>query len=92
MQTVTSLAIIFYPNILSQLVRHFLSASLQLVGSNGWKVKHIKQLGEVLASEILGSDNPCPDGLRFHLTDVYLEELEKLLKKPVKLLFIALLI
>ncbi|KAF3910164.1 hypothetical protein ABW21_db0200224 [Orbilia brochopaga] len=63
------------------LVRRYVAASLRYLHSNGWSDEDIRRNNEILETLPLHPTNAkMPDGLRYHLIDIYLDELAKAAK------------
>ncbi|KAG0295503.1 hypothetical protein BGZ96_011577 [Linnemannia gamsii] len=60
------------------LLRRFLSYSFRMLKENAWDLETIEEFTTVLTNGPLNaSSKQVPDGIRFHLIEIYLEELEK---------------
>ncbi|KAK6344512.1 hypothetical protein TWF696_008146 [Orbilia brochopaga] len=63
------------------LVRRYVAASLRYLRSNGWSDEDLWRNNEILETLPLHPTNAkMPDGLRYHLIDIYLDELFKAAK------------
>jgi Nucleolar protein,Nop52 len=61
-----------------QLVRRMLRHSLTQLRQRGWKQEEVTSFSETLHSAAVdGLNDHIPDGMRFHLLDIYLDELQK---------------
>ncbi|KAF9311651.1 hypothetical protein BGZ91_006754 [Linnemannia elongata] len=60
------------------LLRRFLSYSFRMLKENAWDLETIEEFTTVMINGPLNaSSKQVPDGIRFHLIEIYLEELEK---------------
>ncbi|KAF9549584.1 hypothetical protein EC957_003536 [Mortierella hygrophila] len=60
------------------LLRRFLSYSFRMLKENAWDLETIEEFTTVMTNGPLNASNKqVPDGIRFHLIEIYLEELEK---------------
>ncbi|KAF9171215.1 hypothetical protein BGX21_009637 [Mortierella sp. AD011] len=60
------------------LLRRFLSYSFRMLKENEWDLETIEEFSNVMINGPLNATNTkVPDGIRFHLIEIYLEELEK---------------
>ncbi|XP_058517228.1 ribosomal RNA processing protein 1 homolog A [Ochotona princeps] len=59
------------------LMRMVLNESLEAVRAQGWHERHIKQLLDLLTTEILHPDSQAPNGVKNHFVEIFLEELTK---------------
>jgi ribosomal RNA-processing protein 1 len=61
------------------LIRQYLHSSFQHISSQDWShTKLIDACMEVIQSTPLNTDDPkIPDGLRYHVIDIYVDELDK---------------
>lgn len=61
------------------LVRQYVNASFRFLSANGWgNEEGIKKHGDIMAEFPLNAqDTKIPNGLRFHVLDVWVDELEK---------------
>ncbi|KAF9090573.1 hypothetical protein BGX23_005906 [Mortierella sp. AD031] len=60
------------------LLRRFLSYSFRMLKENEWDLETIEEFTTVMINGPLNaSSKQVPDGIRFHLIEIYLEELEK---------------
>lgn len=61
------------------LVRQYLHASMRYLARAGWKdISMVDDLTTVMADTPLNArDTKVPNGLRYHILDIYLDELEK---------------
>ncbi|KAI9829701.1 MAG: hypothetical protein M1826_005444 [Phylliscum demangeonii] len=60
------------------LVRGYLHASFRYLGAQGWRLGLVEQVLEMLSSiPLCGTGNQVPDGLRYHLMDVYVDEMDR---------------
>ncbi|KAG0274891.1 hypothetical protein BGZ95_009355 [Linnemannia exigua] len=60
------------------LLRRFLSYSFRMLKENEWDLETIEEFAAVMINGPLNaSSKQVPDGIRFHLIEIYLEELEK---------------
>ncbi|KAG0347874.1 hypothetical protein BG004_006670 [Podila humilis] len=63
------------------LLRRFLSYSFRMLKENDWDLDTINEFSKVMIDGPLNASNKTvPDGIRFHLIDIYLEELEKIVE------------
>ena len=63
---------------LSQLVRRCLASSFVLLKKYSWRQSLVVQFMEVLHTcTLTGHADSIPDGLKFHIVDIFFEELEK---------------
>ncbi|KAF9214196.1 hypothetical protein BGZ59_004155 [Podila verticillata] len=63
------------------LLRRFLSYSFRMLKENEWDLETIEEFSKVMIDGPLNaSDKTVPDGIRFHLIEIYLEELEKIVE------------
>ena len=61
-----------------QLIRKFFKRSLVLLQSHDWKEEHIQRLVNILSGHVLNSTvEDVPTGIKLHIADIYLHELEK---------------
>ncbi|KAF9937538.1 hypothetical protein BGZ65_001394 [Modicella reniformis] len=61
------------------LLRRFLSYSFRTLKQNDWDLETINEFSKVMVNGPLNATNTkVPDGIRFHLIEIYLEELEKI--------------
>ncbi|GAC97717.1 rRNA processing-related protein [Pseudozyma hubeiensis SY62] len=67
------------------LVRRFVAAGFRLLAEEGWKAEGVKELSRILGKfegGVLSTNDPkVPDSLTYHLSDIYLDELEKVLEQ-----------
>ena len=71
-------SIIFHFQSLLQLIRRSINQGFVVVKNTGWRKKTIKRLNDMYTKGLMsGTDTTIPDGLRFHMADIYLDELEK---------------
>ncbi|XP_037686826.1 ribosomal RNA processing protein 1 homolog B [Choloepus didactylus] len=59
------------------LIRLFLRQSFEVLKQNGWEESRIQLFLDVLMKEILHPESQSPDGVKFHLIGIYLDELSK---------------
>ena len=61
------------------LIRQYVNASFQILAKDGWKdTEAIEEYGRVLEETALSPvDTKVPNGLRYHVLDVWVDELEK---------------
>ncbi|KAF9740600.1 hypothetical protein PMIN03_002726 [Paraphaeosphaeria minitans] len=61
------------------LIRQYVSASFRFLAANSWRNEEgVKQHGEIMVEFPLNAqDTKIPNGLRFHVLDVWVDELEK---------------
>ncbi|KAF9278652.1 hypothetical protein BGZ68_008439 [Mortierella alpina] len=60
------------------LLRRFMSYSFRMLKENNWELETIEEFSNVMINGPLNATNKTvPDGIRFHLIEIYLEELEK---------------
>jgi ribosomal RNA-processing protein 1 len=61
------------------LIRQYVNASFRYLSQNGWaNAEGVREHGEILAEFPLNpGDTKIPNGLRFHVLDVWVDELEK---------------
>jgi ribosomal RNA-processing protein 1 len=61
------------------LIRQYVNASFQFLAKEGWKdTEAVEQYGKILEETALSPvDMKVPNGLRYHLLDVWVDELEK---------------
>ena len=58
-------------------MRKFFRRSLELLQKHNWDKNHIEKLVQLLSSHVMSSTNEdVPAGIKLHLVDIYLEELE----------------
>ncbi len=70
-----------------QLIRQVFRQSLDLVKRHGWQDAHIARLTYIMQSGIAsGSPDVIPEGLQFHIADIYMEELENVGSQDVSIL------
>ena len=66
------------------LVRRFVAAGFRLLAEEGWNAKAVHRFGEILGKfpggALSTNDPKVPDSLTYHLSDIYLDELEKVLQ------------
>ncbi|KAG0019577.1 hypothetical protein BGZ81_009680 [Podila clonocystis] len=63
------------------LLRRFLSYSFRMLKENEWDLETIEEFSKVMIDGPLNASNKTvPDGIRFHLIEIYLEELEKIVE------------
>jgi len=61
-----------------QLIRRVLCQSFILLHRRGWLLSDIRSLADVLHVTVLdGLNDHIPDGIRFHLADIFIEELDR---------------
>lgn len=62
------------------LIRQYVNASFQILAKDGWKnTEVIEEYGRILSETALnGTDMKVPNGLRFHVLDVWVDELKKM--------------
>jgi len=61
-----------------QLIRRVLRQSFVLLQRRGWLSSDISRLAEILHVTVLdGLNDHIPDGIRFHLDDIFVEELDR---------------
>ncbi|KAG0004646.1 hypothetical protein BGZ80_009072 [Entomortierella chlamydospora] len=61
------------------LLRRFLSYSFRMLKENEWELETIEEFSNVMINGPLNATSTkVPDGIRFHLIEIYLEELEKI--------------
>ena len=61
-----------------QLIRKFFKRSLILLQSHDWKEGYIQRLVNILSGHVLNSTvEDVPTGIKLHIADIYLHELEK---------------
>ncbi|KAJ6259477.1 hypothetical protein Dda_5114 [Drechslerella dactyloides] len=64
------------------LVRRYLTASLRYLHGNGWSDENLRKNNEIMEMLPLHpTDAKMPDGLRYHVLDIYLDELVKVAKE-----------
>ncbi|XP_062970018.1 ribosomal RNA processing protein 1 homolog A isoform X2 [Cynocephalus volans] len=61
----------------SMLMRMVLKESLKVVRMQGWEERQVKQLLELLTTEILHPNSQAPNGVKSHFLEIFLEELSK---------------
>ncbi|TMW65164.1 hypothetical protein Poli38472_009331 [Pythium oligandrum] len=54
------------------LIRKFVRESLVLLGNHAWETEHVERFVSILSTEVMSQ---LPNGLRLHLSDLYLVEL-----------------
>ncbi|XP_008587685.1 PREDICTED: ribosomal RNA processing protein 1 homolog A isoform X2 [Galeopterus variegatus] len=59
------------------LMRMVLNESLKAVRMQGWEERQVKQLLELLTTEILHPNSQAPNGVKSHFLEIFLEELSK---------------
>lgn len=60
------------------LVRQYLNASFQYLSKQKWKIETIEKWNEIVEETPLNvSDMKIPNGLRYHVLDIWVDELEK---------------
>ncbi|KAI7830561.1 hypothetical protein BC939DRAFT_255051 [Gamsiella multidivaricata] len=60
------------------LLRRFTSYSFRMLKENEWELETIEEYNNVMVNGPLNATSPkVPDGIRYHLIEIYLEELEK---------------
>lgn len=78
-----------------QLIRRMLRQSFILLQRRGWLSSDISRLADILHVTVLdGLNDHIPDGIRFHLDDIFIEELDRTASDgqvPVSSLLISLL-
>lgn len=66
------------------LVRRFVASGFQLLAEEHWNLVAVKRFGEILGKfdrGVLSTNDPrVPDSLTYHLSDIYLDELEKVIE------------
>ena len=63
---------------LLQLIRKFFNRSLVLLRSHDWEEEHIQHLVDILSGHVINSTiEDVPAGIKLHIVDIYLDELEK---------------
>jgi len=61
-----------------QLIRRMLRQSFILLQRRGWLSSDVFHLAEILHVTVLdGSNDHIPDGIRFHLDDIFIAELDR---------------
>ncbi len=67
------------------LVRRFVASGFKLCAEEGWNAAAVAKLGHILGKfpgGVLGTNDPkVPDSLTYHLSDIYLDELEKVIEQ-----------
>lgn len=69
------------------LMRHILRATFSYVSSQKWDKELVNELNKIILEHPLSiNDGKCPDGVCYHLVDIYIEELAKFGQnlKPIK--------
>ncbi|KAL1925725.1 uncharacterized protein VTP21DRAFT_608 [Calcarisporiella thermophila] len=62
------------------LLRKFVQYSFKLLAEHSWDSQMMESYLDTLSEVPLAPENPrCPDSIRYHIIDVYLEELEKVI-------------
>ncbi|XP_064599442.1 uncharacterized protein LOC135465986 [Liolophura sinensis] len=61
------------------LIRRFHHQSLVYLRNKGWDDTHLAQFTDIITTEIIDVDGEgcVPEGLKYHIVDIYLEELSK---------------
>uniref|UniRef100_U3I9D2 Ribosomal RNA processing 1B n=1 Tax=Anas platyrhynchos platyrhynchos TaxID=8840 RepID=U3I9D2_ANAPP len=59
------------------LIRLILRQSFEVLKRNGWDESLREQLLQLLMKEVMDPDSNTPNGIKFHLIDIYLQELAK---------------
>lgn len=62
-----------------QLIRRFLHQCLIFLRNGGWDDTLLAHFTDVISTEIIDVDGErrVPEGLKYHIVDIYLEELSK---------------
>lgn len=60
-----------------KLIRLVLRQSFEALKQDGWEESRVQLLLSVLMKEVLHPESQSPNGVKFHLIDVYLDELSK---------------
>ncbi|THV07530.1 Nop52-domain-containing protein [Dendrothele bispora CBS 962.96] len=69
------------------LVRRFVNASFRLLIREDWDARYVEEYNKILSREggpLNPTDTRVPSSLPFHLSDIYLEELDKAMKTSSK--------
>jgi len=67
-----------YAVCVAQLIRRMLRQSFVLLQRRGWLLSDTSRLAEVLHVTVLdGLNDHIPDGIRFHMDDIFIEELNR---------------
>lgn len=64
---------------LLQLVRRILRQAFEILKENSWDDKLISEFGNILLETVLKPENSTYLGLTMHITEIYLEELAKVM-------------
>lgn len=76
-----------------QLFRNILTQTLEYIKKRKWKKSLISNFTDVLSSKILTeAEERIPDGLKIHLADIYLDELESVGAEEVHVIYNYLLL
>lgn len=60
------------------LARRYVAAGFKLLQKQDWSEEYVSKYTEMLSSGPLSPKNPkIPNSIRYHITDIYLDELEK---------------
>ncbi|KAK2502049.1 hypothetical protein MC885_001771 [Smutsia gigantea] len=60
-----------------RLIRLVLRQSFEVLKQSGWEESQIKLFLDILMKEILHPESQAPNGVKFHMIDIYLDELSK---------------
>ncbi|KAJ1019323.1 hypothetical protein NDA13_006240 [Ustilago tritici] len=67
------------------LVRRFVASGFQLLAEEGWNLDATRRFAQILGKfqgGVLSTNDPkVPDSLTYHLSDIYLDELEKVIEQ-----------
>ncbi|XP_073087374.1 ribosomal RNA processing protein 1 homolog B isoform X2 [Manis javanica] len=66
-----------------RLIRLVLRQSFEALKQNGWEESQIKLFLDILMKEILHPESQAPNGVKFHMIDIYLDELSKVGRKEL---------
>ena len=60
------------------MIREMLQRTFSLLSSHGWLIDDCRMFAQFLAEAVMVPTNTrLPDGLRLHIADIYVDELQK---------------
>ncbi|UZJ51872.1 hypothetical protein CBS101457_001192 [Exobasidium rhododendri] len=69
------------------LFRRFTNAAFRLLARQGWEEEGVSQFTEILLKEggpLCSNDVKVPDGITYHLSDIYVEELDRAMEVSIE--------
>ena len=70
-----------------QLFRNILQHAFTLLKKKKWRKQYVQKLTGILSKQLINSDrDSAPDGIKYHMADLYLPELTKTANEQVHLL------